>query len=198
MARMPIELFLKLIPAPRKLCEVEAKMLATLQTLALNDKRLGDLTPEQELALAGSRKPPGTLPKARRAAAIITRQEAEKKLANLLKWLQTMGIVEKADTGIYRLAREARFQTRTPKEDEDDAARGSGAPRVDSRAGHEEYWNALEATFKGMNGSEEKDKRGEMVAKPDMGAPSPPCSCPRTASTSKRGRGSARQRPGRG
>ena len=169
MARMPIELFLKLIPAPRKLCEVEAKMLATLQTLALNDKRLGDLTPEQELALAGSRKPPGTLPKARRAAAIITRQEAEKKLANLLKWLQTMGIVEKADTGIYRLAREARFQTRTPKEDEDDAAPGLWCTaRVDSRAGHEEYWNALEATFKGMNGSEEKDKRGEMVAKPDM------------------------------
>ena len=166
MARMPIELFLKLIPAPRKLCEVEAKMLATLQTLALNEKRLGDLTPEQELALVGSRKPPGTLPKARRAAAILTRQEAEKKLANLLKWLQTMGIVEKVDTGIYRLAPEARFQTRTPREDEDDDAPGLWCTvRVDSRAGHEEYWNALEATFKGMSGSKEKDKRGETVAK---------------------------------
>ena len=169
MARMPIELFLKLIPAPRKLCEVEAKMLATLQTLALNEKRLGDLTPEQELALVGSRRPPWTLPKARRAAAILTRQEAEKKLANLLKWLQTMGIVEKVDTGIYRLAPEARFQTRTPREDEDDDAPGLWCTvRVDSRAGHEEYWNALEATFKGMSGSKEKDKRGETVAKPDM------------------------------
>ena len=190
MARMPIELFLKLIPAPRKLCEVEAKMLATLQTLALTEKRLGDLTPEQELALVGSRRPPGTLPKARRNAAILTRQEAEKKLANLLKWLQTMGIVEKVGTGIYRLAPEVRFQTRIPREDEDDDAPGLWrTARVDSRAGHEEYWNALEATFKGMNGSKEKDKRGEMVAKPDMRGAFPSLQLSKNGLNSEKGTG---------
>ena len=46
-----------------------------------------------------------------------------------------MGIVEKVDTGIYRLAPEARFQTRIQREDEDDDAPGSGAPRAWTRAG---------------------------------------------------------------
>jgi hypothetical protein len=31
MERMPVELFLKLIPAPKKLCEEEPRMLATLR-----------------------------------------------------------------------------------------------------------------------------------------------------------------------
>ena len=182
MERMPVELFLKLIPAPKKLCEEEPRMLATLQTLALNGKRLGELTPDQRIALVGTLSPPKTAKRAARVAAISTRQNAETKLANLLKWLNTMEIVEKIGTGVYRLADEARFQTKSPGEDEGTPVEGSGAwrtCRVDTRTGHGVFWRELESTFKGNDGSRERVADGSRkkiqpgvpqtyVTKPDM------------------------------
>ena len=183
MERMPVELFLKLIPAPKKLCEEEPRMLATLQTLALNGKRLGELTPGP--AHRSGRNP---FPAQDREAGRASRRDQHQtergdqagQLAQVAQHDGNRG--EDRHGGVQTRRRSSVPDQVPPTEDEGTSVEGSGAwrtCRVDTRAGHGVFWRELESTFKGNDGSRERVADGSRkkiqpgvpqtyVTKPDM------------------------------